>query len=451
MAAPRLRCPTADDAPGPSVRDTMREFRQVRTVRGLYGLVRLGCWREAARRVATLCGRGAQAPSPSRNRFMACGLFLRATKMGMRLIRVLLGVCDIGNGHVNRQRCIIQELLSCNVELVLAVTETAAATLHKTFPEIPTIRVSIPWVTCDNDGVDFGDTLRRYRESKNDQFESFLEFAVKARQCFDGNPPDLVMTDYEPNVAQFAYAMDLPLICMEQHSKFLYMDTEEIDGFTVNEGAARLRYFFPRVDHRFISTFSPIDLPQSQDLTVLSPIIRRLEKRDADESKVVVYFSPYGSDRRQFESVLDMLRRRHDHRFHIYTALEFRDYERYPQFTFKAIGDEFVDDICTCGCIITSAGHQLISEAIELSTPLLIYSFSTYDQKYCAKVVEDYGLGQVIRRFDEEEFDAFLGNLQAFSDNMRTFKERYWGTPWNECMLRVLDERFGIRRMASEP
>ena len=42
-------------------------------------------------------------------------------KRDMSVIKIILGVCDIGNGHISRQKCIIKELLKCNVELVLAV------------------------------------------------------------------------------------------------------------------------------------------------------------------------------------------------------------------------------------------------------------------------------------------------------------------------------------------
>lgn len=365
--------------------------------------------------------------------------------MGVLKKKILLGVCDIGNGHISRQKCIIKELLTCNVELILAVTENSIRKLDEEFPAIKKILIHILWVACDNEGVDFQETLARYRAGKKDQFESFLEFAVKARQAFDGAPPDLVMTDYEPNVAQFAYAMNIPLICMDQHSKFLYLNREEIDGFTINEGAARLRYFFPKVDHRFISSFSPICI-EKEGVTVLPPIIRKLTKGKIDPSKIVVYFSPYTNDARQFTRVLEMLTERREYRFVIYSELRFEDYEKYPHFTFKEIGEEFIEDISNCACILSSAGHQLISEAISLDTPVLVYCFSTYDQKFCAKMVEDHHLGKVIKSFDKEELDAFLNDLASYRRNMADFRRAYWTASWDKLMLAVLNEKYGIRK-----
>ena len=366
--------------------------------------------------------------------------------MEVSVKKILLGVCDIGNGHISRQKCIIKELLKCNVELILAVTGNSIRKFDDEFPEIKKLLINIPWVSCDNEGVDFEDTLQRYRESKKDQFESFLEFAVKARHGFNGDPPDLVMTDYELNVAQFAYAMNIPLICLDQHSKYLYLENEEIDGFTINEAAARLRFFFPRVDDRFISSFSPICIGEKEGVTVLPPIIRSLTKRKTDPSKIVVYFSPYSNDAKQFERVLELLTERREYRFVIYSQLRFRSYEKYPHFIFKGISEAFIDDISDCCCIISSAGHQLISEGIRLNTPVLLFCFSTYDQKYCAKKVEEFQLGKVIKSFDHTEIDDFLNDLELYRRNMIEFRRKYWTASWEDVMLKVLHEKYGIQK-----
>ena len=161
----------------------------------------------------------------------------------------------------------------------------------------------------------------------------------------------------------------------------------------------------------------------------------------------MAYFSPYTNDQKQFERVLEMLTERRDLSFVIYSDLKFRDYEKYPHFTFKSIGGEFTDDISDCCCIISSAGHQLISEAISLNTPVLVFCFSTYDQKYCAKKVEDFQLGKVIKRFDHTEIDDFLNDLEFYRRNIIEFRKKYWTASWNDMMLKVLDENYGIHKM----
>ena len=58
---------------------------------------------------------------------------------------------------------------------------------------------------------------------------------------------DLVITDYEPNVAQYSYAVDIPLICMEQQSEFLYLDEVKISNFSILEEKKELFIFFQNI------------------------------------------------------------------------------------------------------------------------------------------------------------------------------------------------------------
>ena len=74
----------------------------------------------------------------------------------------------------------------------------------------------------------------------------------------------------------------------------------------------------------------------------------------------------------------------------------------------------------------------------------MIYSFSTYDQNYCAKMVEEYKLGKVIKRFEKKEFDDFLSDVPLYRRNMAEFRKEYWTASWNDIMLDVLHEKFGI-------
>ena len=46
-------------------------------------------------------------------------------------------------------------------------------------------------------------------------FYEFLCFSMDVGKNFLG-VLDLVITDYEPNVVQYSYANDIPLICIEQ-------------------------------------------------------------------------------------------------------------------------------------------------------------------------------------------------------------------------------------------
>lgn len=58
--------------------------------------------------------------------------------------RVLIGICGIGNGHVNRQRAIIDILKDYNVDIVLAITKKSYKLFDEIYPEIKKVIVNIP-------------------------------------------------------------------------------------------------------------------------------------------------------------------------------------------------------------------------------------------------------------------------------------------------------------------
>ena len=144
--------------------------------------------------------------------------------------KILIGICGIGNGHLNRQICVINELKSKGFE-VLAATSIDKVSVIKKKCNIDVLPIIIPWIVCDKNGVNFKDTLEKYCLSTQDRFKNFLEFSIAVEKYFNGKP-DLVITDYEPNVAEYAYASNLKLITMEQQSKFLYLENIEINDFS---------------------------------------------------------------------------------------------------------------------------------------------------------------------------------------------------------------------------
>ena len=62
-------------------------------------------------------------------------------------------------------------------------------------------------------------------------------------------------------------------------------------------------------------------------------------------------------------------------------------------------------------------------------------------------MVEEYKLGKVIRRFDIKEFDDFLNDLELYRRNMIVFRQEYWTASWDDTMLNVLNDKYGIHKL----
>ncbi|MDR0404996.1 MAG: hypothetical protein LBH37_04370 [Oscillospiraceae bacterium] len=363
--------------------------------------------------------------------------------------KILIGICGIGNGHMNRQRLIIDNLLQYDVDIVLAITQKDYDLFDSLYPTIKKVLIHAPWIIYNDVGIDFESTKTKYLQSGIDYFGSFLDFSISVQKAFNGNNPDFVMTDYERNVAQFAYATGRPLVCLDQHSKFLTLSTETINNFSADVGNSMLLYFFPKAEKRYVSSFFKIEDDKKFNIETIPPVLKNIQKGQVNSNKAVVYFSPYTSEVCSYSKILELIKNYKNYEFNIYTYLEFPDYYKYDNLIFKKIGDQFNNDLSDCSFIVSSSGHQLIVEAINLEIPLYIFPLDTYDQNYCCHFVEKHGLGKKINTCETQEFNNFIENLDLYRENMKKHKSIHYKDKWDKILFEKLERAFGIERKHS--
>ena len=61
----------------------------------------------------------------------------------MHMKKVLIGICGIGNGHVNRQICVIKKLLNDGMKIVVATTKEKEKMINEVFPDIVVLNINI--------------------------------------------------------------------------------------------------------------------------------------------------------------------------------------------------------------------------------------------------------------------------------------------------------------------
>lgn len=349
-------------------------------------------------------------------------------------MRILIGICGIGNGHLSRQTNVINLLMNKNHEIVIVTTENNINYFKNKFPEFKVLEISIPWIACNSKGIDFEESLKKYQESKVNQFSEFLKFSINVENAFSG-VPDLVITDYEPSVAQYSYATDIPLICMEQQSKFLYLDELKISNFSILEEKKRINYFFPKYSYKVISSFFPITIKE-KNVKVVTPIISPLNEIKHKKNHILVYFSPYeNSDK--YKKILRALGDISNYNIIVYTKEEF-DIDS-NNITFKSYSSEFKNDLENAYCLISTAGHQLISESISIEVPTYLIPLNTYEQNYNAKMIEKYNLGKISSNINAKEINQFIKEIPYYSKKIIKFKNKYYKNNWEKCLLKIID------------
>ena len=138
--------------------------------------------------------------------------------------------------------------------------------------------------------------------------------------------PDLVISDYEPISAQYAYAHRAPLITIDQQSKYLSSAfPEQIGEYSLLDERMRLRMFFPVAESRIACSFFTIPHGEKTDEKVLSfpslirdEVIKMKRKSAGKKRSVLVYLSINKRLHQSVSAIEDVLAKHEDTIFHLF-------------------------------------------------------------------------------------------------------------------------------------
>ncbi len=172
--------------------------------------------------------------------------------------KILWGISGIGTGHTHRQRPLIDHFAKTCKLVIFAYQESYRFYKEycKRMKNVTVVLIDIPFWAGKKEGLDFDATLKR------NYGKDFLSINCKALSYAEKliGKPDLVITDYEPLSAQYAYAMNAPLVTLDQQSKYLYGSfPKEIGGESYLDETMRLRMFFPKADARIACSFFKVE------------------------------------------------------------------------------------------------------------------------------------------------------------------------------------------------
>lgn len=171
--------------------------------------------------------------------------------------KILYGVCGIGMGHTLRQLPILEHFVRQGARLVVFAYGESYRTLgarYRDAANVDVVQVSVPFYVGAASGLDFAATALRPANFAEDTLSINCTALAKANALL--GTPDLVVTDYEPVSAQYAYATGAPLVTIDQQSKYLAGSFPTmLFGQTHADEVQRLRMFFPRADARFACSF----------------------------------------------------------------------------------------------------------------------------------------------------------------------------------------------------
>lgn len=363
-------------------------------------------------------------------------------------MKILIGVCGIGFGHSTRQRELAMTLRQRGHEIKILTFGQAIDVFKKDFD---THEVWVPWIAGNKKGIDWMHTI-----TKN--FFSYIPGNMKNTKVFrrleeTGFIPNVCISDYEPTTAKFSYKHGLPLLLVDQQSKFLEYDFTDIGNFSRKEERDRLNMFFPTYVRKFIISFFKLPKAKNGKVEVVPPIFRSdllssCRKKTANQRvKLLAYFSLYGRETitQCPEEVMALFRKFSNIDFVIYFSEELaRKCINETNVIVKQMNREsFVKDLICSDGIISTAGHTLISEAMKLGIPFYAIPLSTFDQHYCARFIESNGLGAQSSILTEVTLDKFIKNLDLYKNEIKHSKKLLVESNAVDTIINFIEVNYG--------
>jgi uncharacterized protein (TIGR00661 family) len=80
----------------------------------------------------------------------------------------------------------------------------------------------------------------------------------------------------------------------------------------------------------------------------------------------------------------------------------------------------FLEDLASCRAVVSTAGNQLIGEAIYLGKPVCVMPEACAEQRLNAAAVERMGIGMQVAagRFGPDTMATFLAHLDGYASNL---------------------------------
>jgi uncharacterized protein (TIGR00661 family) len=333
------------------------------------------------------------------------------------MARIFYSVAGEGRGHATRVRALVEDLRHEH-QVVLFAAGDAHQMLAQTYrkSDIRVHRIPGLRFQYSNNGINYLRTLcsgLRFLRQLG-RLVGFLEEIMRRRR------PDLVITDFEPALPRAARRCGIPFISFD-HQHFLRTYDLSSLPFWLRVRAWGLAkvvgLFYSGQAETIVSSFYFPPLRSScQNVTQIGVMLRPevIAARRECGQHLLVYL------RREVpENVLRTLRQC-GRPVKVYGVGE---RPRDGNLEFRPIADrEFIVDLASCHAVVSTAGNQLVGEALYLKKPVLaLPERKNYEQRINGHFLAQSGCGNwlKIESLDTQSLGSFLDRVEDFRRNIQ--------------------------------
>ena len=332
------------------------------------------------------------------------------------MAKLFYSVSGEGRGHATRVRTIVEELRPDN-DITVFAPDLAYDLLEEVYRDTEVEVRKIP-------GLGFSYSSRNklnYLKTAWEGLKSLRYFPgeiARLQKVIDKENPELLITDFEPILPRAAKRCGIPFISLD-HQHFLV--TYDLSSLPVSLRryatlmAQVVRAYFQGEARTIVSSFYfPPVRPRYKNVEQIGVLLRPeiLEARRENRNHIVVYLRRFASS-----SVLDALAD---------CGCEVRLYglgdlpSRGTLKFCKVDSYRFAEDLATSRALISTAGNQLVGEALYLNKPVFTAPEpGNYEQHINAHFLQQSGAGLAteMERITAESIRRFLDRFDgALSD-----------------------------------
>lgn len=321
-------------------------------------------------------------------------------------MKIFYGINGEGLGHACRALGIIQKLQGHDVHIF------TSGKAYKFFKDQGYHN------TYEIGGINFaykGTKISKFRTLLRVIKFAFCDFVPSILEIRRAGKADLWITDYEPCTFWASKTRGAGIITIDNQHRFIYGKFNDLPlGFRIYCYLIGwiTRLLVPFADRVIISFFGTkaLKIRKAHKVHVIKPVIRKEieEGVPSNDGFVLVYMRPNMAN-----VVLELLPK--DRKYIVYGAPD--DYQcEAGVFEFRPLGPGFTKDLLRCDRIISTAGNQLISEALFLSKPIFVIpEDGQFEQTINGYYVELMKIGHYCEQdnLSKDQFIDFLTNFQV--------------------------------------
>jgi uncharacterized protein (TIGR00661 family) len=345
------------------------------------------------------------------------------------MARIIYGVAGEGFGHSSRSHLIGQRLIDAGNDVIFVGSAKSLLYLKQYFGQRVKEIFGLSFA-FDGGRVDKSETLKRnllkLPEANKQNDELF-------KKHFEPFEPELVISDFEPFSAWWAWRNRVPFISIDHEHMLTLCELEHPAKSWFSRLTAKIVtecHYVGAVAYIILNFF---DAPLRIDSAVLAPPIVRpvVQELQSKQGGHILLYSTTGTEQEQLQEVLSQFS---EQKFYIYG---FKESEDFGNCVFKERSTEgFLADLASARGVIASAGFSLISECMYLKKKMLLLPLAgQYEQMVNAHYIQKLGLGVSADKLDEAVLADFLEQLDK---PMPDDEKILW--PDNDRFFRLLRE-----------